>query len=226
MCSLAVACLLSGFSAEARIVPPPQASSDSQNIRRLFGLEHREELDREILRAGRVRQERFERHRRRYHVPHRYGSRTVRAHRVRVTLQGNTKTADVEGGGWPNFFGFSFYTPSSSGASGDRLLHVAERYVGKGNFTGFNGKWCAAAAGMWLREAGYTRLPSLAAVSYARYGKPSGPRVGAVAVLPHHIGVVAKVYSDSILLLSGNHRHNVGYSVVSNRAIVAFREPI
>jgi hypothetical protein len=105
-------------------------------------------------------------------------------------------------------------------------LQVAERYVGHGNFTGFNGPWCAASVGLWLREAGYSRLGSLAAVSYAHYGRPSAPKVGAVAVLPHHIGIVAKVYPTSILLLSGNHRHNVGYGMVSIRRIVAFRQPV
>ena len=128
-------------------------------------------------------------HHRQYHRWH----PVARQHRHRVYARAAAATAPEPDQGF-NLFGFHFYTPTASLAGDARLLHVAERYVGHGNFTGFNGKWCAAAAGLWLKEAGYSRLGSLAAVDYARYGRASAPKVGAVAVLPHHIGIVAKVY--------------------------------
>ena len=213
---LAVMALIMACSspALARVNPPPQMSNENINTRRLFGLKAQEESFESV-------KPQWRRHHRQYHRWH----PVARQHRHRVYARAAAATAPEPDQGF-NLFGFHFYTPTASLAGDARLLHVAERYVGHGNFTGFNGKWCAAAAGLWLKEAGYSRLGSLAAVDYARYGRASAPKVGAVAVLPHHIGIVAKVYPTSILLLSGNHRHNVGYGMVSIRRILAFRQPV
>jgi hypothetical protein len=221
----AVACLFAAMTplnpALARPVPPPQSSSENINIRRIFGMEMDRKLDEEVHPRHHRQfrdQERWRQSSRRHHY------RVVfrqRAPRMRTAIA----VAPPANQGF-SLFGINFYSGPAPVGDEVKLLHVAERYVGRGNFTGFHGKWCAAAAGLWLNEAGYSRLPSLAAVSYAQYGRPSAPKPGVVAVLPHHIGIVAKVYPTSILLLSGNHRHDVGYGVVSKRSVIAFREPI
>jgi hypothetical protein len=200
--------------------PPPQTSSQNFNIRRIFGMEAQEKSFESL--KPHWREPRREYHRWRP-VAHRHHHHYQR----RIYARAAAAVAPEPDQGF-SLFGFRFYTPTASLGGDTRLLQVAERYVGGGNFTGFNGPWCAASVGLWLREAGYSRLGSLAAVSYAHYGRPSAPRVGAVAVLPHHIGIVAKVYpkTNSILLLSGNHLHNVGYGMVSIRRIVAFRQPV
>jgi hypothetical protein len=106
------------------------------------------------------------------------------------------------------------------------LLAAASRFLGGGNFTHFRGPWCAEAVGRWLSIAGYRRLRSLRAIDYARYGRRSGPRPGALAVMRHHVGIVVGVSRRGVLLLSGNHRHRVGLGVYPRRRIVAFRQPI
>lgn len=106
------------------------------------------------------------------------------------------------------------------------LVHVASRYIGRGNFTGFHGPWCAAAVGDWLTRAGYRRLHSFRALDYARYGRPSGPVPGAIAVMRHHIGIVVRVTRRGPLILSGNHRHRVAVSVYAPRKIIAYRRPV
>jgi hypothetical protein len=209
---LTITALLAACSspAFARVNPLPQSSNQNINVARIFGMEvQQQSADRAQAPAPRHRWR---------HVAH----RRVRA-RVYVRAQPQPQPQPQEQG-W-NLFGLSFYSATAP-VGDERVLRVAEHYVGHGNFTGFHGKWCAAATGLWLREAGYTRLGSLAAIDYARYGRPSTPKPGVVAVLPHHIGIVAKVYPTSILLLSGNHLHNVGYGVVSKRSIVAFRAPV
>jgi uncharacterized protein (TIGR02594 family) len=106
------------------------------------------------------------------------------------------------------------------------LLAAASRFLGGGNFTHFRGPWCAAAVGRWLSIAGYRRLRSLRAIDYARYGRRSGPRPGALAVMRHHVGIVVGVSRRGVLLLSGNHRHRVSLGVYPRRRIVAYRSPV
>jgi hypothetical protein len=109
---------------------------------------------------------------------------------------------------------------------GRDLVAVAQPYIGRGNFTGFHGKWCAAAVGRWLTQAGFRRLPSLRAIDYRHYGRPSGPVHGAIAVMRHHIGIVVGLSGRGVLILSGNHSHRVGLGVYSARKIVAYRRPV
>ncbi len=107
-----------------------------------------------------------------------------------------------------------------------RLVAVALRYLGHGNFTHFHGPWCAAAEGRWLALAGYHRLKSLRAIDYRHYGRPSRPAPGAIAVLRHHVGIVVRMTPRGPLLISGNHRHRVGLGVYSARRILAYRRPV
>src|SRR4029453_12414223 len=80
---------------------------------------------------------------------------------------------------------------------------LAMRYDGK-NPTGWSYNWCAHYLDMVLQEAGYPSGGNLAR-GYASYGQPTPARVGAIAVMPNHVGVVAFVGDDYIILVSGNH---------------------
>ncbi len=78
----------------------------------------------------------------------------------------------------------------------------------------------------WLRASGHPISGTdHRAVSFARYGRPTSPHVGAVAVLPHHVGIVAGVSRAGVVLLSGNHGRRVAYGVYPMRRIIAFRDP-
>ncbi len=111
---------------------------------------------------------------------------------------------------------------SSSG-----VLSVARRYLGRGNFTGFHEAWCADALRAWLRQSGHsTAGTDHRAISFAHYGRPTSPHVGAVAVLRHHVGIVAGVTRRGVVLLSGNHGRHVALGVYPLRRIIAFRDPV
>ena len=117
--------------------------------------------------------------------------------------------------------------PGLEGWESSSLLNVARSYLGRRNFTGFEEAWCADALRVWLRQSGHSLGGTdHRAISFARYGRPSTPHVGAVAVLRHHVGIVAGFTHGGVILLSGNHRQRVGFGVYSPRRILAFREPI
>lgn len=119
-----------------------------------------------------------------------------------------------------------YRAPVTIGASETTpLLEVARRYVGAGNFTGLRAPWCMASMRVWLARAGYEAPRSNRAIDGLRIGVASAPRVGAVAVMPHHIGVVAGFTPRGPLILSGNHNNRVGYGVYSPRRIVGYRWP-
>lgn len=104
---------------------------------------------------------------------------------------------------------------------------MARSYLGRGNFTGFREAWCADAVRAWLRQSGHsTAGTDHRAISFARYGRRTSPHVGAIAVLRHHVGIVAGFERGRVVLLSGNHRKRVGIGVYPARKILAFREPI
>ncbi|CAN2532519.1 hypothetical+protein [Methylocapsa aurea] len=106
------------------------------------------------------------------------------------------------------------------------LIAVAQRYVGSRNFTGLHAPWCMASLRVWLARAGYEAPRSNRAIDGLRIGIASAPRVGAVAVMPHHIGVVVAFTRRGPLILSGNHGGRVGYGVYSPRRILAYRLPV
>jgi uncharacterized protein (TIGR02594 family) len=84
--------------------------------------------------------------------------------------------------------------------------------------------WCAAWVNKMLARVGLRGTGSDAAISFARWGKPSGPVRGAIMVMPHHVGVVTgSCGPGSVRLLSGNHGHRVGEGCYSIRRAVAFR---
>jgi hypothetical protein len=110
---------------------------------------------------------------------------------------------------------------------GSSLLSVARAYLGRGNFTGYREAWCADALRAWLRKSGHsTAGTDHRAISFARYGRATSPHVGAVAVLKHHVGIVAGFTRGRLILLSGNHGHRVALGAYPRGRIIAFRDPI
>ena len=120
---------------------------------------------------------------------------------------------------------FASYLPSDMREPG-RLLVVAESYRGSRRFTARARAWCADALGAWLRMAGFSSTGDGRAISYLHYGRPSGPHVGAIAVLRHHVGIVVGQGAHGPILLSGNHGKRVGVGEYSARRILAYREPV
>ena len=74
----------------------------------------------------------------------------------------------------------------------------AKRYEGGG---GRPAKWC----GWWMRtQLGGGPEYNLAS-NWRRYGRSSGPRVGAVVVWPHHVGIITgRSSSGQWIVKSGN----------------------
>jgi hypothetical protein len=109
------------------------------------------------------------------------------------------------------------------------LVALAMRYDGK-NPTGWSHNWCAHYLDMVLQEAGYPSGGNLAR-GYASYGQPTPARVGAIAVMPNHVGVVAFVGDDYVILVSGNHGgssgdRTVGLGRYAMSRITTFRMPL
>lgn len=108
-----------------------------------------------------------------------------------------------------------------------QLVAVAQRYIGARRFTAHARAWCADALGVWLHKAGYSNTGDGRAISYLRYGRPAGgPRIGAIAVMRHHVGIVIGRTARGPVLLSGNHARRVGVGVYSAHRILAYREPV
>jgi len=85
------------------------------------------------------------------------------------------------------------------------LVRIAKRYLGRRNPTGFRGPWCKAFLNMVLEQGGYRTDRSLLARDAIRLGKRlSGPRIGAVAMRPHHVTIVAAIHERTISGLGGN----------------------
>lgn len=106
------------------------------------------------------------------------------------------------------------------------LVAVAKRYVGSRNFTGVRAAWCAAALRNWLAGAGYSAPRSNRAIDFAHYGRPSPPRVGAIMVARHHVGVVVGLSARGPVILSGNWSRRVGIGTYAARRVIAYREPV
>ncbi len=106
-----------------------------------------------------------------------------------------------------------------------QLLAMADRYIGSRRFTRQARAWCADAMNAWLARIGKRGTGDGRAISFAHYGRATSPHPGAIAVMRHHVGVVAKVERGGVVLVSGNHAHRVGVGFYSRRVILAFREP-
>ena len=106
-------------------------------------------------------------------------------------------------------------------SGGSQLIRLAMEHLGA-NPTGWSHNWCGRFLAMTLEAAGHRGGGNLAA-GYADYGLPAKAQVGAIAVMPHHVGIVTAVGPDYVVLLSGNHSHKVGVGRYASNKIIAYR---
>jgi hypothetical protein len=106
-------------------------------------------------------------------------------------------------------------------SGGSQLIRLAMEHLG-GNPTGWSHNWCGRFLAMTLEAAGHRGGGNLAA-GYADYGLPTKAQVGAIAVMPHHVGLITAVGPGYVMLLSGNHGHKVGVGRYASNKIIAYR---
>jgi hypothetical protein len=106
-------------------------------------------------------------------------------------------------------------------SGGSQLIRLAMEHLGD-NPTGWSHNWCGRFLAMTLEAAGHSAGGNLAA-GYADYGLPAKAQVGAIAVMPHHVGLVTAVGPGYVMLLSGNHGHKVGVGRYASDKIIAYR---
>lgn len=105
-------------------------------------------------------------------------------------------------------------------------IDEARKHLGaSGSIVGMKRNWCAAFLNKVLKAAGKDGTDSLAAISFRSYGEKISVRPGAIAVLPHHVGIVTAVHGKKVTLLSGNHRRKVAYGKYTRSRILAYRWP-
>jgi len=111
------------------------------------------------------------------------------------------------------------------GPTSDSLVSEARRYLGT-NPTGRGSQWCGAFLDLVLKKTGHAGGGNLAR-GYARYGtRISGPQVGAIAVMNHHVGVVSGIDANgNPIIVSGNHNRTVAESVYPRGRIAAYVLP-
>jgi uncharacterized protein (TIGR02594 family) len=111
------------------------------------------------------------------------------------------------------------------GFTSNSLVSEARKYLGT-NPTGRGSLWCGAFMDLVLKKTGHAGGGNLAR-AYARYGtRVSGPEVGAIAVMNHHVGVVSGIDPNgNPIIVSGNHNHTVAESVYPRSRIAAYVVP-
>jgi hypothetical protein len=112
------------------------------------------------------------------------------------------------------------------------LIETARQFLG-GNPTGWAHQWCGAFLRLIVRSVGLPDLPDgNAAIAWARYGRASEPKPGAILVYPHHVALITKVLDmKKVVAISGNdwdanHRPRVLERARSLAGAVAVREVI
>jgi uncharacterized protein (TIGR02594 family) len=111
------------------------------------------------------------------------------------------------------------------GFTSNSLVSEARKYIGS-NPTGRGSLWCGAFMDLVLKRTGHHGGGNLAR-AYASYGaRVSGPQVGAIAVMNHHVGVVSGVDPNgNPIIVSGNHNRTVAESVYPRGRITAYVMP-
>lgn len=117
--------------------------------------------------------------------------------------------------------------PLSLGFGGSGVVAEARRYIGT-NPTGRGSLWCATFMNMVLERSGHRGTGSNLAWSFARYGqRVSGPQVGAIAVMGHHVGVVSGIDPrGNPIIISGNYQRRVAEAVFPRGRIAAYVMPM
>jgi uncharacterized protein (TIGR02594 family) len=122
--------------------------------------------------------------------------------------------------------GASTMTTSGGFGGGSELVSEARKYVG-GNPTSRASLWCARFANMVLERTGHRGTGSDMASSFASYGhRISGPQVGAIAVMGHHVGIITGVdASGNPIMISGNNGNRVREAPISRGRVYAYVMP-
>jgi len=117
-------------------------------------------------------------------------------------------------------------TTSGGFGGGSELVSEARRYLG-GNPTSRRSLWCARFMNMVLERTGHHGTGSDMASSFAGYGhRISGPQVGAIAVMGHHVGIITGVdASGNPIMISGNNGNRVREAPISRGRIYAYVMP-
>jgi uncharacterized protein (TIGR02594 family) len=107
------------------------------------------------------------------------------------------------------------------------LVSTMTRDVGKGRPSHCPSAWCACYLEQALKRTGHKMLGSYKASAFASYGRKAKPKqVGAIMVMPHHVGVVVGKCEDGrVKLVSGNHNRKVGTGCYSASKAIAWRMP-
>jgi hypothetical protein len=153
------------------------------------------------------------------HHGHSYVREARHVRRARKMGYG-TQVASIGGG----FGGFNL--GSFAGASGAGLIATAKAYSGR-NPTRRSSQWCGEFMGLVVRQNG-GRVPEgyAKASNWAKLPRTT-EHPGAVAVMPHHVGIVTgQCENGGVQIVSGNYgRAKVGEGCVSRRQIIAFVQP-
>jgi hypothetical protein len=113
---------------------------------------------------------------------------------------------------------------------GSPWLEHAMQDVGT-NPTGWKRQWCAKSVNLWLQRSGKKGCGGNTAISCLNAGrKLSGPTIGALAVMKHHVGIVTEVHGSQVTLVSGNHSgrsgaRKVGVGKYARGRVVAYVWP-
>ena len=112
-------------------------------------------------------------------------------------------------------------------ASAKSLVTLMSNDVGKGRPSGCPSAWCACYLDKTLKKAGKRPLGSNKASAFANYGKKAkAGQIGAIMVMPHHVGVVSGKCADGrIEVVSGNHGNKVGTGCYAASKAIAWRLP-
>jgi hypothetical protein len=114
----------------------------------------------------------------------------------------------------------------TGGFGGAGMIATARSYAGR-NPTGRSRQWCGEFMAMVVRQSG-GRVPEghAKASSWAKLPRTT-ERVGAIAVMPHHVGIVTgQCEGGGVKIVSGNFgRVKVGEGCVSRSRIMAFVQP-
>ncbi|WP_404404868.1 hypothetical protein [Pelagibacterium halotolerans] len=100
--------------------------------------------------------------------------------------------------------------------------------LGTSRPSGCPGRWCACYMDVALVRAGLPPLGSNRARDFATYGEPAEPgAVGAIMVMPHHVGIVVGACENGqVQIVSGNYSNTVALGCYNPNRAIAWRAPV
>lgn len=114
--------------------------------------------------------------------------------------------------------------PSFWSATGSDLVTAARSEIGNGAVYGRRNLWCARFVNVLLARTGHHGTGSDLARSFLAAPHTS-MRVGTIAVMSHHVGVVSAVTAaGDPVIISGNNGGRVREGAVSRGRVLAFVE--